>query len=752
MKLPILLTALAVMATGSISAQTEVFQKHARTDLGRTKINPHIAQKKFQRSARKAAELPKGTLIYEDFESWDESAEWTPAGWTFDHKQTPTGHPGWRAYGYDAYDPENYPSTTYIYFMFNEPVDEWLISPEFTAESGMILKADVYNSGSYYFDIDAELFTSEINTIEKVNDFKINITTDDGATWTELYSFADELLTHGYTKAFEYWDRTGWETIQLPLDAYEGKKAKIAFQIVGNPVGMPDKPESQSSGVDNILVGYPQVEVSYTRPLGALFYGLNEYDSYVPGTFMVVPAYSPVTYPFALSNTPEAEYEWTVDHTDGIYSVDGAEDLVVVYGTNHESEATSRNNIYDTPVLTGSGDKYSTTQYSHPGFVQAGGRGEYQIYWTDTNEYEWLQLGLTVADPQVEYTSTYAEIAVPYFGYNQESDRFWTTRTFDITNAEYDRDYANSKENWSELQKYGNLYYTTEQPIVIENIRTIAYGSIKGNAKFKAEIYFLSDDYEVSEEPDYSFEISGKDVKILDRGTDSYILVMNFPLDEPLAISKKDCMAFFIAISGFHDAANVNYFSPEMSAYDNPDGLALGWAGVKTCWGGVELPVSWMPVVHQTELTEPEGEQFRSFYIMIDGCYPWLQGEETLQLDDNGQGELTLDSYYAASDLQVEAPSWLSVEKSGRYGSTKLSFKANTDKDVTATVKVTAPGVSKTLSVINGEGGVDGVDVVEVEFDGAARYYNLQGIETLNPTTGLYIQVKNGKSRKVYLR
>lgn len=763
MKLPVIISLMALTSIGAVSAANDVFQTaKPYATAGSHKINPRFAQKRTVKFAAPEAEtkssLPQGYTLYEDFEEWDGTVEWQPEGWTFDHKKVEDGHPLWRAYGYDPLDPVNYPSTSYVFFHFTQPVDEWLISPEFSVEKGMWFTADCFNTGTYYFDIDADMFTGKINSIKKVNDFIIHISTDNGATWKPLYSIPDEMMKENYTFAYEYWDRHGWETIQLDLADYAGQTAKIAFQIVGDKPS--DSESSDASGIDNVTVGLPTPEVSYGRPESALFFGLTDTDIFVPATFMVVPVHRPVTFTNN-SATPGAVYSWTVDHTDGEYVDDNQKELTVTYGTNHKTEKDSRNNIYNMPVLTATGDYFAEKSYSMPGFLQAGGRGEYEIqYYDETTgerDAEWLQLGLSVVDPQTEGTRTYADVILPYFGYNLESDRYWTCRTFGLTVNEYEQQgYRDSKTDWSQLTHYANFFYTSDQPLVIEGIRTNAYGRGYGyngtmpGAKFTAEIYYLDEDFTIPEKPNYSVDLAGKDVTVIDRNASNHILTLNFKLDEPVVVSKKDCPAFVVAITGFRDPENIEYFSPEMSANDNPDGLALGWTGKLTRWGDYQLPLSWGPVLYHTEETELPGQQLISFYIMLDGAYTWLEGEDEVTVQANEEVTVTLDSYYDAKELKVEGlPEWLSlVSSEGKWGETRFTFKSTSAADATAKVTFKAPGVEKVLTVNNGKGAQDGID--EIAADGSVRYYNPQGIEVRKPSTGIYFKVSGNKVTKIF--
>ena len=42
-----------------------------------------------------------------------------------------------------------------------------------------------------------------------------------------------------------------------------------------------------------------------------------------------------------------------------------------------------------------------------------------------------------------------------------------------------------------------------------------------------------------------------------------------------------------------------------------------------------------------------------------------------------------------------------------------------------------------------------GVDSIEVENDGEAVYFNLQGVRVDNPENGIFVRVANGKAVKV---
>ena len=753
------------LASQGVSARTNAFlTKAPGMKTGRKVLQPTVNTKAKDIVPLAASALPEGTVLFEDFEEWDGvTSNFVPEGWTVDNVVLPDGHPGWNVYPPDPFDPTNYPSNTYIFFLFEEPVDSRLISPEFEVSEGMVLSADIHNAGAYYFDIEAEMFTSIINHIEKRNDFIISVSNDGGKTWEPVHSMADELFSHDYKLAYEYYERMGWEKVQVDLSDYAGQKIQLCFQVVGNP-------DSNSAGVDNIRVGYPMVNVSYARPAGAFFYGLTEQDEAFPATIMVVPAHSPVNYINTSEATGKVDYTWSYDDED-VEAVTDGQDLTITYGTAgladlHEAgKASTRGKDYDMPVLTATGKNLSESSYKLPGFLQVGGMATTNISFDNVPvRYDF---GLSVADPYTEGTSTYADITVPYFGYNTESDRYWTTYTFDITNAEYDQNYRNDPNNKAELTHYANMYYTSEAPIVINGIRSNGYGygtGFLGNmagAEFKAEIYMMKDSfdedgnwmgYEVPDTPDYT--IPGT-VTLMDRGGFNYLLSLNFVPEKPIVISSEVCPAYLVAITGFHDADHIEYFSPEMSLYDNPEGLVHGTYGIKITYEGFEVPLGWGYVFrHCMYNREPEGQQNRSFYILFDASYPWLEradkSDEPVDLSAGNAVEVPLNSYHEAENLTIEdVPAWLDAKITGQYDKTTLTLTPIAEGS-SATITIKGHGVSKSIEVL-GSSAVN--DIIQDGGDDAnATYYDLKGVRLNEPAKGQIVIKAGSKATKIAVK
>lgn len=686
-------------------------------------INPENVSKKAG-----AREMPDGHVLWENFDEWDgKDASWLPEGWSIDHKDSPVSNRGWKPTApLSMYDYISSPCMTYE--MFEETVDEWLITPKIKVENGMILGWSTMTSPYFYDWNKIDTSKGVQDSYDIINDLTVNVSADGGATWTRLYSHAEELIKETKGNFFSMFNYTV-RPFTISLSDYAGKEIMIGFRIEGK--------DGNTTFIDDVKVGLPPTGTSYSRPLSNLYFGLTEYDEYLPASIMVGPVFSPITFTNKTKSAASKSFTWTWTDSSGEEQTADSQNLSVTYATDHTSAFTSRNNLYDFPVLRGWSDTSAADEFTFPGLLQAGGRGEYERYYTDTDEYEIVDLGLSIADPIYEGTATYADVGLPYFGYNQESDAWWSRQSFDT--------YAND-DNWNHLERIGNFFYSPDSPLVIEGVRTNAYGKITRNTKLTAEIYLLTAGYAIPATPAYTATCTGDDIIIVDRYSSSDFLSFNFKFDKPVVISKTEAPFFFVAITGFRDPENVQYFSPEMSSESNPNNLGLGWTGHQLCMDGTMLPFSWSPVANYTN------DELVAFYIMLDGYFPWLEGEtEEIDLKQGESVSVTLDSYHDGSNLTVENLSEGTTAKAeGRYGKTVVTFTAANDAKGDSEAKITGHGVTKNIKINLDMSGVDEI-LTDSDSDGTVRYYNLQGAEVTNPGQGVYIKVEGNKARKVII-
>lgn len=678
----------------------------------------------------KSETLPEGYSLYEDFEEWDGENEATiPEGWSVDHKNSPESNRGWKmTKPLSAYDYIS--SKCLTYETFEEDVDEWVVTPEVEVGAGMQLCWSTMTS-PYFYDWSYMDSSFNLTKFVTVNDIKVNVSVDGGKTWENIFSHAQDLIRESNSDFFSMFNYTV-RPFSVSLAKYAGKTIKIGFQVVGI--------DGNTTFLDDVSVGLPPTKTAYTRPLSNLYFGLTDTDEWLPASVMVGPVFEPVKYTNT-TKTAGAQYTWTyADSTDEVKTSD-EKNLTVTYTTDYSSELSTRNNFYDFPVLTASSPSTSPVDFSYPGYYQAGGSAEYERYFTETQQYETIALGMTVADPMTEGTATYADIILPYFGYNQESDRFWGEYSF---GNEY-----KEGTSFAHLEKYADFFYSPESPMVIEGIRANAYGKISRDAKFSVEIFPLNSGYVPAENPIATAFCTGDDITVIDRLGSSDFLSLNFKFEQPIVISKSVMPYFIVAIGGFRDAENVSYFSPEMSAYSNPNGLGLGWIGKQLCYQGDYMPFSWTPVANYTD------DELVAFYIMLDGSFPWLTGsDDDVTVGPGGSATVVLDSYFDGSALTFEGlPDGLTATATGRYGNTAVTFSAaSTMSDGKATVTVAAPGLKKQINIVVDSAGID--DILSDSEEGETAVFTLDGRRVADDrlAPGVYIRRVGSRASKILVK
>lgn len=481
----------------------------------------------------------------------------------------------------------------------------------------------------------------------------------------------------------------------------------------------------------------PPTRTAYVRQFSNLFFGLADNGSYLGQSVMVGPVFQPVRYDNS-TPTKDASFTWTYHDTSGMNNVSHDKNLTVTYRTNHTLPETSRNNLYYFPKLEGSSATTASDSFQYPGFFQAGGAAEYSENGDDGAAVNTINFGLSIVDPATEGMATYVEGNVPLFGYNEYTDEYWNDRTFDGLQDDI---------NWSHMERYGNFFYSPDSPLVIEGVHTMALGKISKDAEFVAEIYFLNGGFVTPDFPNYTATCRYEDITVLPGTNGNDLLSLNFKFDEPVVINKRQAPYFLVAIGGFRDKDNVEYFNAQMSAVDNPNGLGLSWIGKKNMLDGNTFDgFSWSSTSYYVD------DRLVSFYIMLDGAFPWLEGDATeVNVVTRKSTSITLDSYYEGRRLEFEnVPSWLDVEAEGRYGDTVVTFTANESavEEVTpVTVTIKAPGVSKnvTVSLTVDLSGVDGI--ADDAQNGEEIIYTIDGRRVRSiESPGIYIV--NGRKVK----
>jgi hypothetical protein len=153
----------------------------------------------------------KSALLHEDFENGE--FVWPPEGWTQIDGTASTVH--W-AYSNDSEDGGNGTGQARVLYNFNQ--DEWLITPTVSIPA----------TGNYRLAFDWSMFFDWMVSPNDNGDFMIKISTDDGATWTQVWVEDDQALVETPTIPWP-WETYEWYTTNIALDDYAGQDIKVAF-------------------------------------------------------------------------------------------------------------------------------------------------------------------------------------------------------------------------------------------------------------------------------------------------------------------------------------------------------------------------------------------------------------------------------------------------------------------------------------------------------------------------------------------
>lgn len=257
--------------------------------------------------SRTMATLPASrgaaTGINESFEGCT-APEWLPTGW---ERQSISGEgessglsTTWHVTGeIGLFRPTQGSYQAFVEFSDTQQ-NEWLISPEFTPNTGTRLYADVTLSLFSIYDV--AYYDTQANEFSKR---KVTATVavrifHDGA-WEEVWNARDIASRMSDKELYEEHADPERQTLRLPLDSYVGKNIKVAFVYYGAG--------GNSAAVDYISVGTPNNLAIYHRPQGFFFEGMNE-------EYMADPDYA------ALIGPAYTDARWNLMYTRDVQSVE----------------------------------------------------------------------------------------------------------------------------------------------------------------------------------------------------------------------------------------------------------------------------------------------------------------------------------------------------------------------------------------------------------------------------------------------
>lgn len=690
-------------------------------------ILPIKSNKAAMRRASESASL------YESFEDYDGSATWMPDGWSAVSKDADNENP-WFVYNISSYY-SGYDGTYTAVIDYSEDYcDEYLITKAVTVQQdeelsflGLLSPVFMYNLDEDHFDWDSYDYIGEKEVIQTV---KVLVSEDNGETWTQLKDYAEYYKSYDFMSLYSLPD---WSKYTISLADYVGKTVKFAFEYVGT--------DGNINGIDAVSVDKPALEVSYSYPYYTQFYGLSKEFAYLPYTLTVEPAFTPLTWTNT-SDNENATYSWYYHSPDDDMLTETGYDFTMTYHTDFSSDFSTRNNLYYAPTLTGSAPGAADGTYSRGDYFQVGGKAQFQLRNSDTQETYIEQFGFAPFDMNTEgFSFLYTDLgATPLCGYSATTDDYWTKYSFP------DEDDYSDPANYSYVDGIINVFQTSESPLVIHGGWVLAYcADIDEDHEFTFEVCPLTDEGEIADAV-ASATIKGSDIQTVIEGSNYSYCTLPFEFDEPVSLSSADCDQFIVRLTGIHECGE--FFAPFQSTDDNPEGTYHGFLQKVVSWNN-NPRTSLTAVVRLFNMNT-------SFAMMLDAEYPWLQGEEEVSLDENNSASLELNSYYSGEEFSYTAPEWLKVSVSGVNDECVATFTADyAAADATeAEVTLSVPGFDKKVSVKNIKAGVE-----TVKFDSnkeVKNYFNLSGVNLGKqaPTTpGVYVtRYTDGSVNKVVVK
>lgn len=661
-----------------------------------------------------------GVLLQESFES----PEGLTNGWT----SVSYGDPGlensehWNVMNYfTPWIPAPTDGDYYMMLMYSSlSQDEWIISPEvqMPAEGQYNLTYDAYIDPIWHYDttlIDFE--TGQWIDQVIINTFQVLVSAD-GGEYEVVRDYAEEYMGADVNDLIMMQAQPLMPQT-VDLSAYAGKSIRVAFRFVGA--------DGQMMLLDNVKIALPPLEAVMGIPYSTLYWGYNcQPDmSYFTTAMAQYPVYQPLTF-WCDNWTPGVSYSWSYCDPDTFEMVDAeGDELTVAYHTDYTDDFSTRNNLYYTPVLRAHGDGASDAETTMDcKFLQAGGEASWVF---EDGEFTF---GLLPYSPVVSGSGLYTidsekigDPSIPVFGYNPNTDAYWTDYTFDGDQEEGDASYVTN---------YFNYIYPAEGPMVFSKVWANAYGKLADSVELTAEIVPLVDVYDddgdwmgqmLADEPMAAATITGADVLKLEQGSGSTYLTLPFDFGQDVVIDDTHS-AYIVRISGFHNP-EVGYFCPFQQWVPSTNGIALGWYSRVMIWQGVER-TTMSPIAYREN---EYGPMFCAFAINLGAEFPWLHSDvQALDLGDSLTGSVALDSYYDGAELTVEAPEWVtSAVVTGRYGETRLEVTTDQGSGLRqGSVTVKGAGVELTLALSQDFG--TGVKDLAADSRQVKEVRNLQGI------------------------
>lgn len=691
-----------------------------------------------------AAKQP-GVLLSEDFEDYQSSTDWLPEGWSIECKgdQHADGdyaanwHVQPRTLGLPAPSSGMHYACCFYQQNGTAKSDEWLYTPELTLTENNLLSFYLWLDPGTMFRITGDLTLDDVNNFEVSATFQTWIIPENGEpvmledvadrfkgmTFREMYATAtNDLVKQTYN-----------------LAGYAGQKVKIGFRYVGS--------DGNIFFIDDVKVGFADAVASYTLPFTTLYSGFSLYNEswdYLPQDCAVFPAFADLTFETNADAGHTYSWEYQVPGFNSKFDTADGNSLTLTMLPDFSNEATAANSLYSMPSVSASGENLNTSTYMHPArIMMAGGNPARHLLDETTGKEFYLNYGLLPfpvnydgIDIYVEEPMDLGEAGVPIFGYSDRTRQWWTNHYFKGEPEEGE---------YAEVKGFMNMYFATEQPMVVDKIWVMAKGQVSPGVQLKAQIRALNEEFEDTGDVLANAYCTYDDILQAEGGVQSFLILV-FNLPEPLVISTAECPYYIVEISGFTDGG-VTWLAPMQSYKPDIQGLCHGFLNVDINSQGT-LGNTMVPIANfQNEFNE---DMLNSFAINLGATFPYLRAaDENTELpelsDDRTRVTVPLLSWYPGEELTVDVPDGFEATVEGRWNNAKLVVTALKDSPAgNFTAKVKCPGIelavpfkSKGVTVALNEITANGTRTVQAIYTTDGRDTGVTSIDDL--PAGIFI-------------
>lgn len=711
--------------------------KDSRGRIYRDLIKNGVATPPPEVKLPKENAVTENASLYESFEAWNGELDWIPEGWTeinteenlpttemCERNINNTWYGGWTGDGYWTDITQDGEKECFIHFTYDvtymndngdivtvphAPQDEWLITPNFDVKQGQKLFFDLEIDAGALYSYNWDTGVYDRNSTD--HDLELLVSENNGESWESIW-LASKEIAEPYTdqELYNLIAVLKYRHVSVDLSKYYGKTIKLAFKytnaarngaICGN-----------SMAIDAVTVDTPSAEAAYSLPKGTLFCGFTESLSAYDASYVIMPAYTDITWNSG-SNVYTEKNIWNY------YDADNGDMSGIFEGDEMTlSYPWSKGVPYSYPILTAE-NQFSSHFYSFDGLDEKKGG---IIYGGEMPRFQNERFALTNAD------YAHKSLITPVIN--------------DAESNETSYCFGTSRPNlWGDGYvpvSIGNAFEMPLAPVAVDGI-LVTLGALDADddAVFTANIYAMDKYGSIDETP-----LASSTVKSADAIKSDGFANLVFKFDNTFVFNEK----IIVEISGFN-SEKVREFGV-CTQYDR------NTADSNTAYMKMSVPYDGAMYDVWYAASELLRDYSNSLYVGLIGSFnlintekseisiPASVSEESVFVESNCGIDVLKVIYDGESyplDKKVTLD-WLNVSAKETEDGYTVTFNADpADMDREMAITLSVPGAETSLTVSQDKNsGIDFVDGSKEVI--LTQYYNTLGQPVSEDTKGIVIR------------